>query len=126
MNGEPRAIAGSVDCADEYIDVVLDRSPESVERFSRTPAVRELDNHERVVALKLLELQRHAMLMYTSCGWFFDEVSGIETVQVLHYAGRAIDLAQQVFGEPLEGDFLPRLAKAKSNLPEHGDGARIL
>ena len=110
---------------DEYIDVVLDRSHESVERFFTKHAVRELDNHERVVALKLLELQRHAMLMYTSCGWFFDEVSGIETVQVLHYAGRAIDLAQQVFGEPLEGDFLPRLAKAKSNLPEHGDGARI-
>ena len=110
---------------DEYIDVVLDRSNESVERFFRKHAVRELDSDERVVALKLLELQRHAMLMYTSCGWFFDELSGIETVQVLQYAGRAIDLAQQVFGDPLEADFLQRLVKAKSNLPEHGDGARI-
>jgi len=110
---------------DEYIGVILDRSNESIGRFLKKHAVRELDNNERVVALKLLELQRHAMLMYTSCGWFFDELSGIETVQVLHYAGRAIDLAQQVFGEPLEGDFLQRLAKARSNLPEYGDGARI-
>jgi hypothetical protein len=110
---------------DEYIDVVLDRSNESVERFFRKHAVRELDSDERVVALKLLELQRHAMLMYTSCGWFFDELSGIETVQVLQYAGRAIDLAQQVFEDQLEADFLQRLVKAKSNLPEHGDGARI-
>jgi len=114
----------------EYIDVVLARtnaarSNESIERFFKKHALRELDSEERVVALKLLELQRHAMLMYTSCGWFFDEVSGIETVQVLHYAGRAIDLAQQVFGDPLEADFLQRLAKAKSNVPEHGDGARI-
>ena len=110
---------------DEYIDVVLDRSNESIGRFLKKHALRELDNNERVAALKLLELQRHAMLMYTSCGWFFDELSGIETVQVLHYAGRAIDLAEQVFGEQLEADFLQRLAKAKSNLPEYGDGARI-
>jgi hypothetical protein len=110
---------------DEYIDVVLDRSNESVERFLKKHAVRELDTNERVVVLRLLELQRHAMLMYTSCGWFFDDVSGVETVQVLHYAGRALDLAQQVFGDRLEADFLQRLAKAKSNIPEHGDGARI-
>ena len=109
----------------EYIDVVLDRSDESVERFLKKHSVRELDANERVEVLRLLELQRHAMLMYTSCGWFFDEVSGIETVQVLHYAGRAIDLAEQVFGDRLEADFLQRLAKAKSNVPEHGDGARI-
>ena len=50
----------------------------------------ELSDEDRVRACKLLELQRHAMLMYTSCGWFFDEISGIETVQVIQYAGRAI------------------------------------
>jgi alpha-amylase/alpha-mannosidase (GH57 family) len=109
----------------EYVDVVLDRSNENVERFLKKHAVHELDSNERVVVLKLLELQRHAMLMYTSCGWFFDEVSGIEAVQVLHYAGRVVELAEQVFGDRLEADFLERLAKAKSNIPEHGDGARI-
>ena len=109
----------------EYIDVILDRSNENIERFLRKHAVRQLDSNERVLALKLLELQRHLMLMYTSCGWFFDELSGIETVQVLQYAGRAIELAEQVFGDQLEASFLQKLAKAKSNLQEQCDGARI-
>ena len=75
--------------------------------------------------LKLMELQRHAMLMYTSCGWFFDELSGIETVQVVQYAARALQLAQQLFERDLESEFLNRLEHAKSNIPEHGDGRRI-
>ncbi len=65
------------------------------------------------------------MLMYTSCGWFFDELSGIETVQVMQYAGRAIQLAQEVFGDHIESQFLERLALAQSNIPEHGDGRQI-
>lgn len=109
----------------QYIDVMLDRSEASIDRFFKKHAVRELDQKERVLVLKLLELQRHAMLMYTSCGWFFDELSGIETVQVLRYAGRAVELAQQVSGDHFEADFLERLGKAKSNLSEHADGARI-
>ncbi len=56
-------------------------------------------------------MQRHAMLMFTSCGWFFDELSGIETVQVIHYAGRALRLAEDVSGEPIEAEFLQHLAK---------------
>ncbi len=63
--------------------------------------------------------------MYTSCGWFFDELSGIETVQVIMYAGRAIQLAQELFGDHIEQGFLERLARAHSNLPEHGNGADI-
>jgi alpha-amylase/alpha-mannosidase (GH57 family) len=108
-----------------YIDIMLDRSSESVERFLKQHAARELDKQERVRVLKLLELQRHAMLMYTSCGWFFDELSGIETVQVMQYAARAVELADQLFGDSLEASFLEKLKKAKSNLPEQGDGARI-
>jgi alpha-amylase/alpha-mannosidase (GH57 family) len=109
----------------QYIDVMLDRSEASIDRFLMKHTVRELDQKERVLVLKLLELQRHTMLMYTSCGWFFDELSGIETVQVLRYAGRAVELAEQVFGDHLEASFLERLMKAKSNLSEYGDGARI-
>ena len=86
---------------------------------------RALTAEEKVTVLKLLELQRHAMLMYTSCGWFFDELSGIETVQVIQYAGRAIQLAQELFGDDLETNFLARLDRAKSNIPEHGDGRLI-
>jgi hypothetical protein len=70
-------------------------------------------------------MQRHAMLMYTSCGWFFDDLSGLETVQVIHYAGRAVELAKQFLGEQIEPQFLDHLRLAKSNLLEHGDGAQI-
>jgi alpha-amylase/alpha-mannosidase (GH57 family) len=110
---------------DGYIRVILDRSPGSVDHFFAEHATHPLDENEKVTALKLLELQRHAMLMYTSCGWFFDELSGIETVQVIHYAGRAVSLAQELFGGGLEAEFVGQLRKAKSNLPEHGDGAQI-
>ena len=109
----------------DYIDVLLDRSQQNVCRFLRSHATRELSKSESSDVLKLLELQRHAMLMYTSCGWFFDEISGIETVQVIEYAGRAIQLAKDFWGSELETEFLADLEKAKSNLPEHSDGKRI-
>lgn len=110
---------------DDYVDVVLDRSPANLDRFFGVQAARELDADERVRALELLELQRHAMLMYTSCGWFFDEISGIETVQVLQYAGRAVQLAQDLFGDRIEEQFLERLESAPSNLPDKKHGRRV-
>ena len=58
-----------------------------------------LSRAERVRALELMEMQRHAQLMYTSCGWFFDDISGIETVQIIAYAARVLQLAREVFGE---------------------------
>jgi alpha-amylase/alpha-mannosidase (GH57 family) len=110
---------------DEYIRVILDRSAESRASFFSDYALRSLTEAEEVKALRLLEMQRHAMLMYTSCGWFFDELSGLETVQVIHYAGRALQLAEECCAQNLESQFLEQLAKAKSNLPEYGDGAQI-
>ncbi len=110
---------------DDYIKVILDRSPENVLRFLERHRTRELNESETITVLKLLELQRHAMLMYTSCGWFFDELSGIETVQVIQYAGRAVQLAQELFGDDIEHNFLEHLELAKSNVPEHSDGRRI-
>ncbi|RXH58522.1 DUF3536 domain-containing protein [Granulicella sibirica] len=113
---------------DAYIDVVLDRSPAATDAFLKEHAIRELNPDERVVVFELLELERHTQLMYTSCGWFFDEISGIETVQIIAYAGRVLQLAAKLFGEPgaaLEAVFLEKLALAKSNLPEEGDGAQI-
>jgi alpha-amylase/alpha-mannosidase (GH57 family) len=109
----------------DYIEVILDRSAEVVESFLARHQSHELGTEEKIAALKLLEIQRHAMLMYTSCGWFFDELSGIETVQVMQYAGRVVHLAQELFGDQLESQFLERLAQAKSNIPEHRDGAHI-
>jgi len=110
---------------DGYIDVILDRSAESLGRFFQEHASRPLPEEEKVMAIKLMELQRHAMLMYTSCGWFFDDLSGIETVQVLSYAGRAVQLSREVFKTSLERDFMRRLARARSNLPHKGSGLDI-
>ena len=110
---------------DAYIRVILDRSDESLAAFFGEHATHQLNDEERVRALKLLEMQRHALLMYTSCGWFFDELSGLETVQVMQYAGRALRLAEECCGFSLEAEFLNRLSAAKSNLPDHEDGARI-
>jgi alpha-amylase/alpha-mannosidase (GH57 family) len=110
---------------DDYIRVVLDRSRESTKGFFDVQAKHPLSREEEITVLKLLEMQRHLMLMYMSCGWFFDELSGIETVQVMHYAGRALQLAREVFSNDLESSFLRFLEQAKSNIPEHGDGKRI-
>jgi alpha-amylase/alpha-mannosidase (GH57 family) len=110
---------------DEYIAVILDRSSENIQRFLNQHATHELSETEKITVFKLLELQRHAMLMYTSCGWFFDELSGIETVQVMQYAGRVVQLADQLFPNSVAKRFLELLEQAKSNIPDHRDGRRL-
>ena len=108
-----------------YIHVMLNRSAETRQAFGAEHFSRELSPQEQGIAWKLMELQRHAMLMYTSCGWFFDELSGIETVQVIQYAGRVVQLAEQIFSIVIENEFLDKLSAAKSNLAEYQDGAFI-
>lgn len=111
----------------DYIRVLLrrDDDPGAVDEYLQRHAKASLQAQEQVECLKLLELQRHAMLMYTSCGWFFDEISGIETVQIIQYAGRVIQLAWDVLEKDLRTDFLNLLEKAPSNIPEHANGRRI-
>ncbi len=110
---------------DNYIQVVLNRSQLSVEKFLATHCQETLSKAEKINVLKLLELQRHAMFMYTSCGWFFDEVSGIETIQILRYAARVIQLAREISGNDLEPDFLARLELAVGNISEFKNGAEV-
>ncbi|HEX9454522.1 MAG TPA: DUF3536 domain-containing protein [Candidatus Binatia bacterium] len=110
---------------DGYVKIVLDRSAPNLEQFFARHATHTLDHDEQQVALKLLELQRHALLMYTSCGWFFDDLSGIETLQVIQFAARALLLAEELFGIALEETFLDRLARAESNLTELGNGREV-
>jgi hypothetical protein len=112
----------------DYIELILDRSADNVERFLGRHARRPLASEELVTALKLLELERQLQLMYTSCGWFFSDVSGIETVQVLRYSGRAVQLAKDLFpGETvsLEREFLELLSLSKSNRPEMGSAREL-
>jgi alpha-amylase/alpha-mannosidase (GH57 family) len=111
---------------DDYIRVILDRTRETTCDFLRRHVKVSATEQEKIVALNLLELQRHLMLMYTSCGWFFDELSGMETVQVIQYAGRAVQLAENLSsGRSFEEEFVERLSRAKSNLPENGDGRKV-
>jgi alpha-amylase/alpha-mannosidase (GH57 family) len=104
----------------DYIEVMLDRSEATVEAFLKKHARRELSLLEKVVVLRLLESQRFAVLMYTSCGWFFDEISGIETNQILQYALRAMDYTLDVAGQDLHPEFTRRLAAAPSNVLPNG------
>jgi len=108
-----------------YVQVLLDRNPTAVDSFLTERTQRVLSLGEKICAIQLLELERHALLMYTSCGWFFDDISGLETVQVIQYAGRALQIANRVLGNALESRFMEMLEKAKSNIPEHDNGRRI-
>ncbi len=104
------------DTRNDYIEIILDRSRENIERFFTKHALRELSKKEKMTALKLLETQRNAMLMYTSCGWYFDEVSGIETVQTMQYASKAIQYMEELKGLSLETEYLKHLEKTPSNV----------
>ncbi len=107
---------------DDYIQVLLhQRSPESIQQFFKQHALYPLAQAEQTKVLRMLEMQRHAMLMYTSCAWFFNEISGIETNQTLQYANRAIHYAGQVGQVDLHEEFVQRLAQAPSNI--HATGA---
>jgi hypothetical protein len=110
---------------DAYIDVVLHRGPEARDRFLADHASHPLDTNERERALSLMEMGRNAMLMYTSCGWFFDDLSGIETVQCMQYAARVAELMAQIGGNPVEPELIDRIAEARSNIPDEGDGRRV-
>lgn len=105
-----------------YIDVILDRNIAKVEAFCAHEASKKLNHSEMVNVIKLLEMQRHAMLMFTSCGWFFADISGIETVQILKYAARAMQIAEEFQEIDLETKFLLLLSEAHSNLKQFGSG----
>jgi alpha-amylase/alpha-mannosidase (GH57 family) len=107
---------------EDYIYVILDRSDSTLKKFLADHCPSETEaNH----VLRLMEVQRNAMLMYTSCGWFFDEISGIETTQIMQYACRAMQLVSQISTISLEEGFLKRLQEAPSNVAALGDGALV-
>ncbi len=109
---------------DAYIDVLLGRTSEALQHFLLVQALRPGALDDRRRALRLLEMQRHAMLMFSSDGWFFDELSRIETVQILRHAARVIQLAG-AFSLRLSTPFLERLRPAESNLPTYADGVAV-
>ncbi len=106
----------------DYIKVILDRSEGNFNKFLSKYISKDISREEKIKILKNLEMQRHVLLMYTSCGWFFDEISGIETVQVILYAARAVQLFDELHGINLEKKFQDLLKKAPSNIQEIKNG----
>ena len=110
---------------DDYISVIEERTGDTAAALLASHAPRALSSAETARALALLESQRNAQLMFTSCGWFFSDISGIETVQILRYAARAIELAGTDHWLGLEKRLLTDLKGAVSNIPSRGTGANI-
>jgi alpha-amylase/alpha-mannosidase (GH57 family) len=118
---------------DRYIEVlqyslrddVAEHSPVLAKFFEQQCGNKVTSSAQKIDALRLLEMQRHALLMFTSCGWFFEELSRPETVQILRYAARAIELAADVAGVLLEDEFIQRLGKAPSNIPSIKEGESL-
>lgn len=108
-----------------YIEVILDRSPEKIKSFFERYGFKDLDEREKIKGLKLLEMQRHALQMFTSCGWFFSDLAGIETTLILQHASRAIQLAEEMTEPEIEKKFIRHLSEAKSNVPEMGTGDQV-
>jgi alpha-amylase/alpha-mannosidase (GH57 family) len=107
---------------DEYLSVINNRTTETIENFISNFIHKELTFDEKVTFLKLMEMQRNALLMYTSCGWFFDDICGIEAVQIMLYAARAIQLAKETVNKDLEPEFENILEKAPTNTREFANG----
>jgi len=110
---------------DASIAIVLDPSDAAFDELLRRVGRGALDSESRSQARRLLDMQRYAMLMFTSCGWFFDDPSGLETTQILRYAARAIELCPEPERAPIEAEFLRRLEDVRSNDPEVGNARRI-
>lgn len=113
------------DARNNYINVILDRTDLTIRSFQEEYFVKDLNDEQKVRAMELLEIQRQAMLMYTSCGWFFSEISGIETVQIMKYAARVMQLAKNFIKKDFETKFLEILSSAKSNIAEYGSGKDV-
>jgi len=109
----------------DSIELFLDPSPASIDRFFERNSIGALSEDERSTGLGLLQLQRYAVLMYTSCGWFFDDPAGLETRQVLRYAARAVELAEEHLGGSIEPLFLRLLERVRSVSGDRPDASEL-
>ena len=109
----------------DYVDVILDPSEKERKKFLSKHLKKPASAEEEKKLWDLLEAEKFSLFMYTSCGWFFDEISGIEPVQVMKFALRAMELVQPYYKRDIEGQFLKILRQAKSNIPEQGTGEDV-
>jgi len=78
-----------------------------------------IGEREGASILSALEAERMRMFMYTSCGWFFNDISGVETKQVISFAIRAAELAGNLSDWDIMSDLLTDLEKAEGNSKEY-------
>ncbi len=109
----------------DYIDIILNPNPSTIAQFVNKHCKQELSAQETVPMIKILETQYYALLMFTSCGWYFDDISGLETIQILRYAGRAIQLTREITGIDLEPEYQKMLESAQSNISEYQNGSKV-
>lgn len=109
----------------DFIDIIFDNSSVIRQNFFNIHALQSLNEAEQHYCMKLLDMQKFAMFMYTSCGWFFSEISGLESVKILEYAARAMELAKELTEINLEPDFIKLLSLAESNVPEYMNGEGV-
>ncbi|MGL5254698.1 MAG: DUF3536 domain-containing protein [Brevinema sp.] len=102
------------------------KTEESIREFLSTWQKKQLSSNERRQVILMMEGLRFAMLMYTSCGWFFSDISGIETIQDLLYAQRAYECFEPYMDKSIYDKYLSILDQAQSNLTEQGSGKDIL
>ena len=110
---------------DDYITVMQTPGPQTRSAFIDRHAVGKLEQAQRSDVLALMESQVMALYMFTSCGWFFDDISGLEPVQNMKYAARAIDLTLKWADRDLEAGLCGYLSRAQSNNPLKGTGEDI-
>jgi len=109
----------------EYIDIILNKSNDTSAEFFKSNAKKKLRKRDIETCLKLLEMQKYSMFMFTSCGWFFSEISGLESVQVLQYAAKAMDLTEEITDKSFEPEFKKRISNAESNIKRFKDGRGV-
>ncbi|MGL5722291.1 MAG: DUF3536 domain-containing protein [Brevinema sp.] len=102
------------------------KTEESINEFLSTWQKHPLSDEERRQVLLMMEGLRFSMLMYTSCGWFFSDISGIETIQDLLYAQRAYECFEPYMDKSVYDKYLSILDEGKSNLTEQGSGKDVL
>jgi len=109
----------------DYIYYILERNNETLNTFLKKHSKKDLTDEEITILIRFMESQRFAMYMYTSCAWFFTEISGIETVQNMKYAKKSIEHIDEFLNKDIEQNFKKLLKVAKSNIYEFQNGEWI-
>ncbi len=108
----------------DYIEVILNQYKNRRIEFIKKFQLRELTESEQISVSRILEMYKNSLLMFTSCGWYFDDISGLESIQIMKYAGRILQLFER-FHINYSEDYLKIIEVAESNFKSKGNGRSI-